>query len=302
MTVTEQPTEQPTGPETTTAGPETTATEPTAGAVESTAAAAEPAAAEPAPRRPRRVLWAVARWTAAVVVCGGVGAGAAMGITALDRNDVPGLATESDGRWEYPELRLPALPVDRPRPFTDGNEGEIHYADLRELLLPAPAGATPDPKLKGGFVPTDAYLSLYAKESRGELKQHLADSTLRHIAARGWTTPDGTRTSIHLLRFGSVAYAEAFKDVSLQADAADGPKALPDGVEGVVMENFADDVDVADTSLYAYAEKKPYGPERVRWAYIQAGDTLALITQARKGEALVVPFQQTVTLQNQLLG
>lgn len=62
-----------------------------------------------------------------------------MGITALDRNDVPGLATESDGRWEYPELRLPALPVDRPRPFTDGNEGEIHYADLRELLLPAPA-------------------------------------------------------------------------------------------------------------------------------------------------------------------
>ncbi|MEV4942277.1 hypothetical protein [Streptomyces zaomyceticus] len=295
MTVTEQPTEQPKGPETVAAGPETTTAEPTAGA-------AEPADAVPAPRRPRRVLWAVARWTAAVVVCGGVGAGAAAGITALDRNDVPGLATESDGRWEYPRLRLPALPADRPRPFTEGNEGEIHYADVRELLLPAPAGATPDPKLKGGFVSTDAYLGLYGKESRGELKRYLADSTLRHVAARGWTTPDGTRTSIHLLRFSSVAYAEEYKDAALQAHAADGPKALPDGVEGVVMENFADDVDVPDTSLYAYAEKKPYGPERVRWAYIQAGDTLALITQARKGEALAVPFQQTVTLQNQLLG
>ncbi|MET9537266.1 hypothetical protein ABZY16_07130 [Streptomyces sp. NPDC006553] len=260
------------------------------------------APASATPRRTRRVLWAVARWTAAVVVCGGVGAGTAMGITALDRNDVPGLATESDGRWEYPALRLPALPADRPRPFTQGNDGEIHHADIRELLLPAPAGATPDPERKGGFVSTDAYLSLYGKEFRGELKKALADSTLRHIAARGWTTPDGTRTRIHLLRFSSVAYAESYKDVALQADAADGPKALPDGVEGVVLENFADDVDVPDTSLYAFREKKPYGPDQVRWAYIQAGDTLALITQTRKGEALAVPFQQTVTLQNQLLG
>ncbi|MEV4427343.1 hypothetical protein AB0K23_18510 [Streptomyces sp. NPDC049602] len=255
-----------------------------------------------APRRSRRVLWAVARWTAAVVVCGGVGAGTAMGITALDRNDVPGLATENDGRWEYPALRLPALPADRPRPFTEGNEGEIHYADVRELLLPAPAGATPDPKLNGGFVSTDSYLSLYGKETRDELKRALADSTLRHIAVRGWTTPDGTRTSIHLLRFSSVAFAEAFKDEAVEADAADGPKALPDGVEGVVLEDFADDIGVPDTSVYAFREKKPYGPEQVRWAYVQAGDTLALITQTRKGEALAVPFQQTVTLQNQLLG
>ncbi|MGW8766462.1 hypothetical protein ACWGN5_28640 [Streptomyces sp. NPDC055815] len=261
-----------------------------------------PEAAPAAPRRSRRVLWAVARWTAAVVVCGGVGAGTAMGITAFDRNDVPGLATENDGRWAYPQLRLPALPADRPRPFTEGNDGEVHYADVRELLLPAPAGATVDPKLNGGFVPTDSYLALYGKESRDELKRALADSTLRHVAARGWTTPDGTRTSIHLLRFSSVAFAEAFKDEAVQADAADGPKALPDGVDGVVLDSFADDIGVADTSAYAFQEKKPYGPEQVRWAYVQAGDTLALITQTRKGEALAVPFQQTVTLQNQLLG
>ncbi|MEV7375005.1 hypothetical protein AB0O51_29485 [Streptomyces sp. NPDC090301] len=260
------------------------------------------APAPAAPGRTRRVLLAVARWTAAAVVCGGVGAGTALGITAMERTDVPGLATESDGRWDYPELRLPALPADRPRPFTTGNDGEIHHADLRELLLPAPAGATLDPKLKGGFVSTDAYLALYGKEFRADLKKTLADSTLRHVAARGWTTPDGTRTSIHLLRFSSVAYAEAYKDEALHADGADGPEALPDGVEGVVMDNFADDVEVPETSLYVFREKKPYGPDQVRWAYVQAGDTLALITQTRRGEALGVPFQQTVTLQNQLLG
>ncbi|MFC9387155.1 hypothetical protein [Streptomyces venezuelae] len=297
-TASQPETDEPQAPEP--QAPATEAPEAQAPAAEAPETAA--VAVSAAPRRSRRVLWAVARWTAAVVVCGGVGAGTAAGITALDRNDVPGLATESDGRWDYPELRLPALPADRPRPFTEGNDGEIHHADLRELLLPAPVGATPDPKLSGGFVSTDAYLALYGKESRGELKRHLADSTLRHVAARGWTTPDGTRTSIHLLRFSSVAYAGAFKDEALEADGIYGPKALPDGVAAAVLESFADDVSVPDTSLYAYHEKKPYGPEQTRWAYVQAGDTLALITQTRRGEALVVPFQQTVTLQNQLLG
>ncbi|MGW1930555.1 hypothetical protein [Streptomyces sp. NPDC001919] len=291
--MTAQPTETPTA-ETAVPAPEPASV--------SAAPAPAPEPAPAAPGRARRVLLAVARWTAAAVVCGGVGTGTALGITAMERTDVPGLATESDGRWDYPELRLPALPADRPRPFTSGNDGEIHHADLRELLLPAPAGATLDPKLKGGFVPTDAYLALYGKEFRADLKKTLADSTLRHVAARGWTTPDGTRTSIHLLRFSSVAYAEAYKDEALHADGADGPEALPDGVEGVVMDDFADDVDVADTSLYVFREKKPYGPDQVRWAYVQAGDTLALITQTRRGEALGVPFQQTVTLQNQLLG
>ncbi|MGW8356685.1 hypothetical protein [Streptomyces wedmorensis] len=290
--MTEQLTEQPTGH---LSEPQTeTQTEPQA----ETVADAVPAA----PRKSRRALWAVARWTAAVVVCGGVGAGTAMGITALDREDVPGLATESDGRWEYPRLTLPALSADRPRPFTEGNDGEVHYADPRELLLPAPAGATPDPKLNGGFVSTEAYLSLYGKEFRGDLGKALADSPLRHIAARGWTTPDGTRTSIHLLRFSSVAYAEEYLRGAVEVDSTDGPTALPDGVERVDAETFADDIGVPSTRANAYREQKPYGPEQTRWAYVQAGDTLALITQTRKGEALAVPFQQTVTLQNQLLG
>ncbi|MEU8763501.1 hypothetical protein [Streptomyces sp. NPDC048659] len=253
--------------------------------------------------RSRRVLAAVARWTAAVLVFGGVGAGTAAGITAMERTEVPGLATESDGRWEYPRLSLPALPQGSPRPFTDGNEGEIHHADLRALLLPAPAGAAVDPKANGGWTTRDAFLSAYGKEDRPPLARALDDSTLRHIAVRAWTMPDGTRSSVHLLRFGSVGYAEEFKDALIASEGGGVvPDILPEGAAGAKMETYGDDIDVPDTRPYIYQEPKPYGPEQIRWAYIQAGDTLAVVRQSRKGEAAHVPFQQTVTLQNQLLG
>ncbi|GGT23814.1 hypothetical protein GCM10010222_77110 [Streptomyces tanashiensis] len=253
------------------------------------------------PRKSRKpLLWGIVRWTAAVLVCGGIGAGTAMGITAMERTDVPGLATESDGRWEYPRLALPALPEGALRPYSDGNDGEIHHADLRKLLLPAPAGATVDPKLKGGWAGTDSYLALLKESDRGTVKEYLADSALRHVAARGWTTPDGTTTRIHLLRFSSVAFAEDFKD-EVTREVSKSSR-LPLGVEAVKIDMSVQDVAVPDLSVYAYQEEKPYGPEQTRWAYIQAGDTFGVVTQTRKGGTLTVPFQQTVALQSQLLG
>ncbi|MEU6625691.1 hypothetical protein ABZ926_33710 [Streptomyces litmocidini] len=284
------------------------ASEPGAGAVPQAApesqAAPElpPEAASAEPKKSRKpLLRGIARWTAAVLVCGAVGTGTALGITAMERTDVPGLATESDGRWEYPKLALPALPEGALRPFTDGNEGEIHHADLRKLLLPAPAGATVDPKLDGGWVGLDSYLALMKEKDRGEVKQELADSALRHVAARGWTMPDGTTTRIHLLRFSSVAFSEAYKDESVREVSAQ-LRRLPDGVEAEEIDLEAQGVDVPYVSVYAYGEPRPYGPEQTRWAYVQAGDTLAVVTQTRKGGALTVPFRQTVTLQAQLLG
>ncbi|MFJ6405076.1 hypothetical protein ACIQK9_06075 [Streptomyces hydrogenans] len=259
------------------------------------------AAPVPAPAKSRRVLWGIVRWTAAVLVCGGVGAGAAMGITAMERTDVPGLATESDGRWEYPELALPALPEGVQRPFTDGNEAEIHHTDVRKLLLPAPAGATVDPKLKGGWAGVDSYLAELTEQGRGEVKAYLADSALRHVAARGWTTPDGTSTRIHLLRFSSVAFAEDFKDE--MAGRLVRSEWLPDGVETQEADaGTTQDVEVPYVAVYAYKEAEPYGPRQTRWSLIQAGDTFAVVTQTRKGGTLTVPFQQTVALQAQLLG
>ncbi|MFF8603785.1 hypothetical protein ACF065_31185 [Streptomyces sp. NPDC015232] len=304
MTVTE-----PTGataPETPTETPETPTETPTATTEtppETTPEAPEAQAPETVPAtkaRSRKVLAGVLRWAAAVVVCGGLGAGTAAAITSMERTDVPGLATASDGRWTYPKLSLPPLPEGSPRPFTVGNEGEVHHADLRRLLLPAPAGATVDPKLDGAWVSVDQYVSLYTRADRPKLKQAIADSALRHVTARSWTMPDGTKSAVYLLRFKSVAFAEDFKDEAVNVGSS--TTVLPEGVQSFGTESLANDVRVANTALYAMAEKEPYGPEQTRWAYVQAGDTLALIVQSRKGGAAAVPFQQTVTLQNQLLG
>ncbi|MFB7517590.1 hypothetical protein [Streptomyces sp. NPDC056144] len=272
--------------------------DPTPASAPAVAGGAEPVPPSRASRRP--LLWGVLRWTAAVLVFGGVGAGTALGITAMDRDAVPGLATESDGRWTYPRLALPALPADAPRPWTEGNEGEVHHADLRQLLLPAPAEATLDPKAKGGWTGVDAYLALLPEKERGAVKEHLAESALRHVATRGWTTPDGTTTRVHLLRFSSVAFSEALKDETLRKISQN--TRLPVGVESAKIDMSVKDVRVPNLSVYAYEEEEPYGGEQTRWAYVQAGDTFGVITQTRKGGVLTVPFQQTVALQAQLLG
>ncbi|WP_175411002.1 hypothetical protein [Streptomyces sp. TRM64462] len=251
-------------------------------------------------RKRPRVLRAVARWTAAVLVCGGLGAGTAYGIAGMERHEVPGLATESDGRWQYPKLSLPALPEGMPRPFTYGNEGEIHHADLRKLVLPAPVGAKPDKSLDGGWTTVDQYLAEYESHERPALKQALTDHAVRHIAARGWTMPDGTATRIYLLRFNSVAFTTAFQDQDLEFGGEAG-KDLRGGPEMKTDELWTMPEETT-TSSYAFQEAEPYGAEQTRQAYIVAGDTLALIVQSRKGSAPAVPFHQTVVLQNQLLG
>ncbi|MER6101838.1 hypothetical protein ABT115_05695 [Streptomyces sp. NPDC001832] len=253
------------------------------------------------PKPPRRVLRAVARWTAAVLVCGGLGAGAAAGITSMERTDVPGLATESDGRWDYPELSLPVLPAGSPRPYSDGNVGEVHHADLRRLLLPAPAGATVDKKLDGGWVSTEQYLSEYAKGERSDITLILKDSAPRHVAARGWTMPDGTSTRIYLVQFNSTAFAQYFMD-SINDSGSGVP--LVGAPEAVLDERWSGGGKVEGTSSYAYEEAKPYGAAQVRHGYLVAGDTLALVVQSREGRegTKSVPFHQTLIVQNQMLG
>ncbi|NBM20603.1 hypothetical protein [Streptomyces sp. GC420] len=257
--------------------------------------------AVPVAVKDRRVLRALVRWTAAVLVLGAVGTGTAYGIAALDRTDVPGLATENDGRWDFPRLSLPALPDGSPRPFSDGNEAEVHHADLRELLLPAPAGAAVDKELEGGWSGIDRYVSEYEKDKRADLKQALGDSALRHIAARGWTMPDGTGARIYLLRFKSVAFADAFLDEQLQVGAVPGA-ALAGAPDSELDEDWDNWGAPGYAQQYVFEEPKPYGAQQVRQAYLAAGDTLALVVHEKKGGAAAVPFHQTVILQNQLLG
>ncbi|QNA78135.1 hypothetical protein C8250_024065 [Streptomyces sp. So13.3] len=112
------------------------------------------------PKKPRRVLRAVLRWTSAVLVFGALGGGVAYGVTQPERTRIPGLRTPDDGRWVYQPLALPKLPAGKPAALDDTlNPGGRHYADPRSLLLPAPEGARLDPAFPGakGWLPTDRY-------------------------------------------------------------------------------------------------------------------------------------------------
>ncbi|MFE2294271.1 hypothetical protein [Streptomyces sp. NPDC059452] len=261
-------------------------------------AQAEPA---PVPKPPRRVLRAVGRWTAAVLALGVLGTGTAFGIASLERTDVPGLATEGDGRWEYPKLSLPALPAGSPRPFSTGNTAEIHHADLRDLLLPAPAGAVPDKKLTGGWISTETFAAAYRPQNRPSVAQLLKDAAPRHIAARGWTMPDGTVSRVYLLRFNSTAFATRLLDDLYVGSSVGTPLDRTDAME--LDDTWGSANDIENLSSFVFNEQAPFGAEHVRQAYTLAGDTVALIVHERPGkqEAERVPFQQTVILQNQLL-
>jgi hypothetical protein len=258
----------------------------------------------PRPVNERRVLRAALRWTAAVAVFAVVGTGTAYGLTRMQRTDLPGLATASDGRWDYPQLEKPPLPTGSPAPLDeDNNKAGAHYADLRKLVLPAPDGAKADGALRGtdGWLAAKNFLAEYAsKDDRAEFGQKLTDDGLRHIAARGWTTPDGTRTRIYLLQFDTAAVADDLLNRDLAgAEAPTYP--LRGATQYATDEGFPAGSEVKDVTLFPYAETAPYGPEQMRLAYLTAGDTLAVIVQSGKGRAAAVPFRQTVTLQSELL-
>lgn len=281
---------------------EAPAQEETVARTETLAQEQPPAPAAP-PKKDRRALWTALRWTAAVVLFAAVGVSTAYGVARVDRTDLPGLATASDGRWDYPELTRPPLPSGSPGPLDEGNAAGAHYADLRDLVLPAPRGATVDKALRGsdGWLRTKDFLAAYAeKDDRETLGGMLADRALRHVAARGWTTPDGTHTRIYLLQFNTAVVVDNLF-VEYLADADSPAYALRGAETSVFDDHWPQKAVVGDVHRSYYVESKPYGAEQVRQAYLSVGDVLALVTQSRKGSAKAVPFQQTVVLQAQLL-
>ena len=256
----------------------------------------------PAPRDRRR-LRAAGVWALAVLVLAVTAAGTGYGLTRLDRTDLPGLATESDGRWDYPALELPALPSGSPPPFVAGNSAEEHHADLRDLVLPSPADAEPDKKLPADaeWVPTGTYLDAYDARDRGELRRALRHNAVRHIAATGWLMPDGTRTRIYLLRFNSGAFATAWFDEVISRGDSTGSD-LAGAPEAVLDESWPVEAGPGAIETYVFDEPEPREEDHVRQAYLRAGDVIGLVVQSRADEVAPTPFRQTVILQSQLLG
>jgi hypothetical protein len=250
------------------------------------------------------VLRAVARWTVVALVFAGTAGATAYGITERNREDLPGLATASDGRWVYPALAKPALPSGSPPPFVAGNEIERHHADIRDLLLPAPEGAKRDPGLPGPaeWTSVDDFVEVYDADYQDSVREDLTAEGSRHIASNGWTMPDGTRTRIDLVRFATNTHANSFSDLA-------GDRIAPNYVLAEAAESERDATWTSgdgppELDVSVYDEVEPQGSTRVRHAYVRAGDVVALITHFRPADAEgtgQVPFHQTLLLQGLLL-
>ncbi|MEU7205891.1 hypothetical protein [Streptomyces sp. NPDC045470] len=267
----------------------------------------------PAAGRPRHLRRSLPRVAAALVVCGLLGTGIAYGITAADRTDLPGLGTPGDGRWPYPEQHRPPLPHGAPAPFaktpgaTAGGPSGVHHADLGGLRLTAPEGAAVDLDKTGGKDAPDtaAFTAEYEAPSGDLLRRHLADYAPRRTASRGWTMPDGTRARVHLVQFESAAVAQYFRLTVLNdwkgtvVNLRDARTVVrDDGYESAVQ---ARPGDVLDSAVEVYRQTGSGGARSVRYAYLFAGDTVALVVHSRPGGTVPTAFYQTVALQQQLL-
>ncbi|MFI7238801.1 hypothetical protein [Streptomyces cyaneofuscatus] len=148
----------------------------------------------------------------------------------------------------------------------------------------------------------ERFLAEYRAEDRDELAQLLVDTPPRHITARGWTMPDGTRARVYLLRFNSTAYATHIRDELRVGPSMARPSAGAVETEFDTAWTFSRAVQ--GVSSYVFTEEAPHGEAHTRLAYSIAGDTFALIVHERPGpaEAARIPFHQTVILHNQLLG
>ncbi|MET8294752.1 hypothetical protein ACGFY6_26875 [Streptomyces sp. NPDC048387] len=260
-----------------------------------------PDPAGPAPRQDRRTLRAVLRWAAAVLVFGAAGVGTAYGIARAERTDLPGLSTKSDGRWAYPVLARPTPPPGAALPFAADNPEGIHYTDLTRLLLPAPQGSTPDAGLKlekDSAVAVDTFLEEYEPSARSAMREQFDVDGLRQIAGRGWTTPDGTRTRIYLLRFHTSGFADTFKGCGTEMALNGVKQVVPDEVWDKAA---ADQLSPSIGGIKVLKESDAFGDDQTRVGCVQAGDIQALVLQSRKGGAAAVPLHQTVILQDQLL-
>ncbi|MFF4339364.1 hypothetical protein ACFY00_05395 [Kitasatospora sp. NPDC001540] len=272
----------------------------------------------------RRRRWQVGGALLLAVV---TGAAAAVLVTLPERTDVPGLATPNDGRYAFPELTLPPLPVGASAPAD--SKLKAHAADLRALLLPLPAGAvatgpsaspsapaSPSPSASesasasapaspsgsasaapslppvvGRWIPCDRDAMLAADDT---YTLRLTTDACRGAAAQGWTTADGTRTELRLFHFGS------------SDEAADyfGGVRMMSGTKDIATTTLDSDgkYPVAAGQLdVRLSEQKSGGAPTGSLCWLQSGDVVALIQMTNPKGVPAQAFRQVVALQSSLL-
>ena len=208
-------------------------------------------------RPPRRWLRTALRWATAAAVFLVVGAVTAAVVMVPARTDLPGLKTPSDHRYTFAPLRLPTLPPGAAGP----NEQD-----------PAAGNQTHDADLLNQF----------------------ADHGLRHVAATGWTGPDGTHTTIYLLAYRSDATVTTLF-------SNDTTSTVPNVAPFI---EFASDPSFPgiDSSEVMHASEPAAAPvPAAEVVFLDSADVEAVIVMTNPKAVDPATVTQVVTLQNELL-
>lgn len=237
-----------------------------------------------APPKPKRGFpW---RWVGAVVTVLAVGGACAYGVLEQKRTDLPGLATASDGRYDFAPISMPTLALGQSDPLAEGNAGSQHLADIRKLLLPAPAGASKDTSLPGASGWVSEKDTLAAAKDAAEGTETFATNGWRHTAGTAWKTPDGAETKIYLVQFVD---GEACNNASTDFSQFTGG-----------LNAFPTSITVNSTTSVVYT-KVTKGATTTWSGAVAVGDTEFLITFTAPKSVGLAPFEQEVDLQAELL-
>ncbi|MDI2129356.1 hypothetical protein [Yinghuangia seranimata] len=234
----------------------------------------------------------------ALLVLVAVATATAVLVTLPGREKMPRLGTKSDGRYDFPRLALPPVPAPTVQDGGDLDAKQLHSADPRTLLLPAPKGARPAEggPAAGSWVDTTAFGKAYLRPE--QVTPLVNDIGVRNIAATSWRTADGVRTEIYLLWFEGPAGRKQFDQ-----DIASGqvPAALQDEYDLYVLPEPLQRTTAVD-QISGRVAKRPGADGRfARVAYIDNGDMAAVVVSSGPPGLPRVGFDQTVTLQAQLL-
>jgi hypothetical protein len=228
------------------------------------------------------------RWVLPLAVFALVGSAAGFAVAMPRRTDVPGLRTPADGRYVFAPLRLPALPQGSPGPLAADNPSHAHLADIRELLLQQPVGAVPvNDVAEDGWTSQSSFGSLEAISTVAVPR--LGYDGNRHIAARGWHTPDGATTDIYLVQFGDSDMAANY----FTNDRANSYLAATDATRSTTT--------LVDGTSMSTAASPSQGSRTARVGEFQVGDTVAVVIFEAPSKVGPAPFDQILTLQSELL-
>jgi hypothetical protein len=127
---------------------------------------------------------------------------------------------------------------------------------------------------------------------------HLYDEGLRHIARRGWSTPDGQHTVVELLQFPDhqAAFAvQGMLDSTTPKKAGQQRNVVPQ----LTVPSFGDATFNVALRTFDAVDGLP-GKEERRVVF-GSGDVIAIVTATAPGTVPDVPTEQVVLLEAQML-